>query len=771
MRVLILAFAVMIALVAVLHILSSQQNTDAVTRMIQQSLEAKGRILVQNNSFALSGMVADNAFLGVQELVVRTVADDPDVVYGIFMDADRKTWVYADETRPGLNATRPQVLDDSISRQISREIAPIMLPIAKTPYPWIEFSGPVFVEGEIAGYIRYGLSTGAMVTAAESARRSSRTGLLATLFGIGVLGLLAIAFSFLAIRRESRRLSQPIIMLDIEAKVISGGHYSNPVHVESDDEIGELASSFEEMRKEIKRYTDHLEEIISQKMQQVRDILDHIDQGLFTVNFDGSINEEYSLATEEMLAAQHLYSLTIQDALGMSPEQQALWVDWMTIVQQRHKVMRWEKLARLSPIHELSILHSDGRELTLHFEFQKILSKDGELARIMVLVHDVTEARRIERIVREEQAKHENEVRTILGLVNTVPELIHEFFRDIDERIRAVEGRIVVLRRNHALEPLAPSDGATVAAMFRDLHTVKGNASSYGFEELGRLAHQAEDDLERLRSAVGSERESDLETLELHLREVLRERKVIDETARMLHGGMDGMMVSIAERKIVHVQKLARTLIRETSHVEHNPYSPLLLACDQLRRVPFIKIAEKYSLMVERLATKLGKQITFQSSPAEIEVEPLLVVAFNDCLVQLIRNAVDHGIEPPEVRKFRGKGPQGRIWLVLKQGEDMVMLEVHDDGCGVDPDKIAEKALGQKLITAEQLREMDRRLRMDLIFLPGFSTRDQVSDVSGRGVGLDVVRREIEKQGGRISLESVVGKGSMFRIEVPRPSY
>lgn len=767
-RILGFSFAIVLVLVAVLNIINSEVNSRRISEMISQSLEAKGKILVQNNSFALSGMVADNAFLSVQELVRRTVADDPDVVYGIFMDANRQSWIYANELSSAQNTNEPVILNDSISKVVAEHSEPMQIIIPAEPFHLIEFCGPVFVEGEVAGYIRYGMSTEAVHRAEVAKRKSDILQMIAMLLVIGALGIVVFLLSYLAIRKEAHRLAQPIILLDSEAKIIANGEYSKPVHVDSDDEIGELAQSFEEMRSQIKRYTDQLEEIIHEKMQQVRDILDHIDQGLFTVNLDGSINEEYSRATATMFGATNLQEMKIQNLVGMSPENCKLWDDWIQIVVKRFGSMRWEKLTRLAPIQEFSMQHEDQKEVTLHFEFQRIIGKSGELARIMVLVQDVTEARRIERIVREEQARHENEVRTILGIVNTVPELIQEFFRDIDARLRSIEGHLNLVGAQHRNDSRGVIDHTALNSMFRDLHTIKGNASSYGFEELSRVAHEAEDCLEGLRKDLGLDRENTLLQLGALIQELWQERKSIDDTARMLHGGSDGTMVSVSERKIFHIQKLARTLMRAVARDEHNPYTPLLQACEQIRQVPFGKLSEKYASMVERLALKLGKQIRFQAIPPEEEIEPKVVVSLNDCLVQLVRNAADHGIEFPETRRQCGKNPCGTISLVALPGEGMQVLEVRDDGAGIDPDVVARKAIEKGYVTEADVALLDGHKRMDLIFTPGLSIRDEVSEVSGRGVGLDVVRKEVERQGGRIFLESTVGKGASFRIELPK---
>jgi HAMP domain-containing protein len=281
MRVVVISFLTVIALIISLHIVSSQRNLTLITTQNRASLEAKGRILVQNNSLALSGMVADNAFLSVQELVSRTVSEDPDVVYGIFMDNQNKTWIHDGETQEGAYYSNPpQILTDTITLWAAKQTGPSWKDITNHSVLWIEFCSPVLVDGETAGFIRYGISTKAL---AEAIRLSKQSHLQSLIFSLSLIIVLAIAvlwFSYFVIQKQSVRLSKPIIQLDQEAKVIAQGNYSQPVHIESDDEIGDLAQSFEDMRIQIQRYTDQLEEIIAEKMRQVRDILDHIDQGL-----------------------------------------------------------------------------------------------------------------------------------------------------------------------------------------------------------------------------------------------------------------------------------------------------------------------------------------------------------------------------------------------------------------------------------------------------------------------------------------------------------
>jgi chemotaxis protein histidine kinase CheA len=375
----------------------------------------------------------------------------------------------------------------------------------------------------------------------------------------------------------------------------------------------------------------------------------------------------------------------------------------------------------------------------------------------------------VERIVKEEQAKHENEVRTILGLVNNIPEVIAEFFRDIDERLLLCENHVLYLRSRNSPSD-EPYDPAVLTSLFRDLHTIKGSAASYGFEQLSRIAHEAEDSLEALKHASHSDKSPLFAKLSESLQKMQQERRSIDHTAQMLRGGSEGLVVSIPEQKISHIQRMARALLKERTPHEPNLFEPLLVACAQVRRVPIGKLSETFGTMVNRLAEKLGKKVHFHTSPYETEVEPTFFLGLSEPLVHLFRNAIDHGIEMPSIREALGKPPEGHVGLLVRITEDSVVVEIHDDGAGIDAEQIGHRALVRGLISEAELAQMTSAQKLDLIYCSQFSTRDQVSNISGRGVGMDVVRSRIESMGGRISLETNIGKGTLFRIEIPAGS-
>ena len=154
-------------------------------------------------------------------------------------------------------------------------------------------------------------------------------------------------------------------------------------------------------------------------------------------------------------------------------------------------------------------------------------------------------------------------------------------------------------------------------------------------------------------------------------------------------------------------------------------------------------------------------------SGEETEVDRTVIDEIGDPLIHLLRNSIDHGIEIPEVRLEKGKKEKGRVNLNAYPDGNTVVIEVSDDGAGINVDKVKQKAIDKGLITAEQAREMDANKAAELIFAPGFSTADKVSDISGRGVGLDVVLTKIEALGGNVEIETEKDKGSRFIIRLP----
>lgn len=224
---------------------------------------------------------------------------------------------------------------------------------------------------------------------------------------------------------------------------------------------------------------------------------------------------------------------------------------------------------------------------------------------------------------------------------------------------------------------------------------------------------------------------------------------------------------------------LARNQILEYSVLQEN--SPLLAASQRLnlitselqegimrtRMQPINNIWAKFPRVVRDLSVSCGKQVRVNMEGKETELDKSLIEAMKDPLTHLIRNAIDHGVELPAVRRAAGKSEEGCLLMRAYHESGQVHIEIGDDGAGINPVKLRNKALEKGLITQERATAMSDQDIRRLIFLPGFSTAEKITNISGRGVGMDVVKTNIEKIGGVIDLESELGHGTTFKIRIP----
>lgn len=185
------------------------------------------------------------------------------------------------------------------------------------------------------------------------------------------------------------------------------------------------------------------------------------------------------------------------------------------------------------------------------------------------------------------------------------------------------------------------------------------------------------------------------------------------------------------------------------------------------RMQPIEQVWQKVPRMVRDLASACGRQVALDMSGGDTELDRSLLEAIKDPLTHLVRNAVDHGIEDPDVRLQAGKPAQGTLALHAFHAGGQVVVEVSDDGAGIDTERVAATAVRRGLKTAEQTAAMSPAELLQLLFLPGFSTATEVTNVSGRGVGMDVVRTKIESIGGTVDVESTLGTGTTWRLRIP----
>jgi two-component system chemotaxis sensor kinase CheA len=187
----------------------------------------------------------------------------------------------------------------------------------------------------------------------------------------------------------------------------------------------------------------------------------------------------------------------------------------------------------------------------------------------------------------------------------------------------------------------------------------------------------------------------------------------------------------------------------------------------KVRMVPIEQVFNRFPRMVRDLSKELNKEINLHIEGEETELDRTVIDEIGDPLIHLVRNAIDHGIETPEERKRQGKQANGNIILKAYHDGNNVVIEIDDDGKGIDLEKVLAKAIEKRFITVKESKELSEQDILQFLFKPGFSTSERITDISGRGVGLDVVKTKIESLGGTIDIETIQGKGSKFIVRLP----
>lgn len=382
-------------------------------------------------------------------------------------------------------------------------------------------------------------------------------------------------------------------------------------------------------------------------------------------------------------------------------------------------------------------------------------------------------------------------------------DLLHEFIAETRETLEALSGEIVAWES-------APDDRDRLDAIFRFVHTVKGNCGFFDLPRLARLSHAAEDVLAVVRSG---EREADTRLVNAVLAIVDRISEIVeaidaghelddtgdDALIAGLEGGgevvtplgtpasrapsrsvrlnvdlLDRMMSGMSDMVLAR-NELARRLRDDgVNPVAEAALERLSLTVAEMRdtvtRTRMQKIEALFSAlprMVRDIAAELGKSVTLHIEGGDVELDREMIEMMRDPLVHIIRNAIDHGIEAPAARRASGKPENGRLSVAARQSGNQIVIEIADDGQGIDVNRLITQVVHAGVRSETQVRALSDAARLDLVFEPGLSTRDAVTAISGRGVGMDVVRANVEQIRGRIELFNAPGKGLRIVIHVP----
>jgi len=511
--------------------------------------------------------------------------------------------------------------------------------------------------------------------------------------------------------------------------------------------------------------------------RNVEYMLSAYPSGLVATDLGGSVLPGYARRTAKVVGLDGdtvLTGMAIPELLSCDDsdaDRASEYAAWLKVVFERFGSMPFNDLAGLCPLQES--LNRRGRVVAL--EWFPMESEPGKLDRLLLLIEDVTEQRRIETEMKRLSKSNEESMELVGQLVNLEPDEVTEFVYDSSDLLSEAKRLLTSQMRSREF----------IESLFRTIHTLKGNSGQFQFRSLQKMASEIEVQLQEMRVLEAVDDGDEYVTERLHS---------IDERLKEADGylqRLDDLRTKLGSRDESPEQKAARSeptamvplreidnLIVQTgemyraaralgsSPIMTNTLGLLGNSAARLREVRLGQVAHTFQAVVERLGSKLGKKAVFTwqgDVGLDIEVMRKLHKAF----VHLLNNAVDHGLEEAPERKAAGKTEAGIVSLSCREEPEQIILALADDGKGVDV-----KAARAKIVVTEGLSEADiAKLSeaevLERLFFSGFSTKDHVTDTSGRGVGLDVVRYIVNSLQGEIRIRTREGKGTSFEIRIP----
>jgi HPt (histidine-containing phosphotransfer) domain-containing protein/PAS domain-containing protein len=583
------------------------------------------------------------------------------------------------------------------------------------------------------------------------------------------------------------RLVKPIQTLTDATRTMGKASEYRPLAVKTTDEVGLLTASFNTLFASLREHEQGLEEKVRERTadleaarRDLADILDNMRQGIFTIGPDGSVGGEYSAFTKTLFAGEQIGGASAISLLQIGdqggPDVLARMEFWLENVFGADE-LQW-LLASKEGIESVTLKPvSGGPPKYLELEYAPVF-KDGALAKLMVVAKDVTELRSLEAEMRTKDKTHQESLARIGEIAAMDADLFATF---------TTESRVLLGRCEAALSTLErrPNDRPSVDEIFRAVHTLKGNARIFHVSAVQALAHEVETEFQALRDAKGTPSAESLETAKQRIAALSAEFDEIERIGKQVLFGdttrrRGGPTVRVHESRILEVRRRFKDVERAAGgRTAKAEIGALGAAVQALTFVPLAELFERFRKVVFDLGRDLGKSVNdLEVAGEDIAVDAKLVDRLRDVLVHAAKNAIDHGIETPSARVAAGKPEKGTLKLEArweearvdatgKPGQRALVLELSDDGAGFDLERVKRRAFEQRVITEADLDRVDDAGAVELAFLPGVSTSDDVTDVSGRGVGMDVVRSVVAELRGTAEVSTRRGTGTTLTLKIP----
>ena len=523
--------------------------------------------------------------------------------------------------------------------------------------------------------------------------------------------------------------------------------YTQSIEINTDDEFGMMAEMLKEniavsakLHEEINDLNTNLEAKVELKTTEVTTLLDNAGQGFLSFGCDLIIHEQYSKECVKLLG-EDLYGKNIANLLFDEETKQKFFKN--TILEA----------CRIdSNIVQNSILSLLPSEIILNRRALQLRYKILKNKSLMLIITNITAKKKLEKKVQKEQE-----------VLKMIVEIISESDAFYDTK-REYEHFIATYKESVNNNKTSLNN---INEIYRTIHTFKGAFSQLYMSGIVQLLHALESDLSALIKNNQHTNEKLLATLESYDYEANLQQEIF--TIRTILGDEFLNAQNFIKIDCYNIKKIQNKIktVFEKENVATTEAKEIITELSQISNPKLITLLRPYSTLVQQLALRFEKEIY----PMEIVCDEDILIdekykPFIKSLMHIFRNSMDHGIETPEMRARKDKDEIGTISCNVLKNDDNLQIFISDDGAGIDKEKVLQKAIQNKIITQEEANNMSEKEIFNLIFHENFSTKEEVSEISGRGVGMNAVKAEIEKLGGNIEITSLKDKGTTFIINI-----
>lgn len=497
--------------------------------------------------------------------------------------------------------------------------------------------------------------------------------------------------------------------------------------------------------------------------RETQEIMETVNTGLFLLDKDLRIGQQHSRALNDIIGADRLAGENFTNVLRGRISDKDLKTTQQFIEQLYNPRVKEKLVDSLNPLHKV-MLHntSDNKGLNdrfLDFKFSRVYD-DKNIARILVNVNDVSDAVYLEQRLEKERTENDMQIEMLTTILNVNPKIINEFIANTQTHIE---------KMNNILKNPGSSQyelEGKLKAIYREMHSLKGEASALKLHSFTKIASDAEDKLHALQNQ-GQLSGNDFLPLAVHLDDLLSLSNTIATLGERINRSAPPSVKPATARASAPVSdSMAKTSSTENhtiSNINADHGQSIDLDDEKDDQLSF------YKEFAKDIAARQGKQVQLKSDTlTQANIPDHLVKPIKEISIQLLRNAVVHGIEAPSVRHSTGKDAVGTIDVEVKDSGSDVLLVVQDDGQGIDYDGIRTKLSKEGRFSTEEASQLSQNDLLKQLFSSGFSTKEHADEDGGRGVGLDIIKAKVKEYNGKLNVNSELGQMTRFVITLPK---